>query len=524
MKLNQLFNNLKGNKENFIEYYSHGQKCQKVYADVYKDLRNVICNLQNICLKKGDMVCIIGKNSYEWVIVDLACVYLGIITVPADLDQYLTDQNFRQTYQIKCVITDSKKLIGQEDSVYSFQSLIEKDTESKQLPSCTEFQPDDIFTLVFTSGTSGLKKAIEIRVKSYDYFIEESLKMFPMDRDDKIIIFLPLSVYLERCYVYGAILGGFNMLVVPFNYVMQAISKDKPTVLVAVPYFFEVFANGFMDKMKSNPFLFLLTKGYLFLKRIGLGKIIPKEFFIFKKAWGGKMKYLLTGSAQCNPNILEFYDNMGITLYEGYGMSEVGGMVALNYPGNYKLGSVGKIYPKKEVFFDEQNQILIKCDLAANNHYYNQEGPNETYLDNNVVATGDIGYLDADGYLFINGRIKETLILSNGRKVHPAYVEKKFLESDLIKNCFVYGSGKPNAVALFVPASQAVTISKISNLVTAVNASLQKHEQIVNFMIVNEPFTIDNGMLTSALKINRKAICDKYQDELDNLYDSKERS
>lgn len=314
------------------------------------------------------------------------------------------------------------------------------------------------------------------------------------------------------------------MLVVPFNYVMQAISKDKPTVLVAVPYFFEVFANGFMDKMKSNPFLFLLMKGHLFLKRIGLGGIIPKEFFIFKKAWGGKMKYLLTGSAPCNPNILEFYDNMGITLYEGYGMSEVGGMVALNYPGNYKLGSVGKIYPKKEVFFDEQKQILVKCDLAANNHYYNQLGLSDTYLDDNVVATGDIGYLDSEGYLYINGRIKEILILSNGRKVHPAYVEKRFLESDMIKNCFVYGSDKPYVVALFVPASQTVAISKINNLVTDINSSLQKHEQIVDFILINEPFTVDNGMLTSALKINRKAISDKYQRELENLYNLKELS
>lgn len=520
MTLNDVIKNLKSNNTNYIEYYKGAKKMKKPYSEVYGDVQNAVGNLKAMGINTGDKIGIVGKNAYEWVVIDLACICYGVITVPIDINQFKTGEEWIAEYELRCIFTNLKDFVNEQAQIFSFE-ILQNHTRSNILEFEPHFfEPDSIFTVVFTSGTHGKQKAIEVRVKSFDDFITESQKMYPVGHDDKILVFLPLNVYIERCYIYGAILSGFNAIVVPLEYVVQSIMKDSPTIVVGVPYFFETFAELFMKKIKSNLVYFFLFTLYLFLKRIGLGFILPRQFILFKMAWGGKIRYLMTGSAPCNRKVLQFYKDMGIILYEGYGMSELGGMVALNYPGHFKLGSVGKPFPNKEIFFDEQGQVFVKCSYSANDHYYKAvEADSNTYLPDGVVATGDIGYIDKDGYLYLKGRVKETIVLSNGNKVHPVYIENMLLESELIKNCLIFGDNCAYITALIVPKDKSVSIDKIDEVIERVNAILPKHEKIVRYFLSYEPFTVENKMLTSALKTNRKFIYEKFSNNFKELYE-----
>jgi long-chain acyl-CoA synthetase len=518
MDLNNLLQKLRTSTSNGIEYYEKGKKHRKNFSQVHDDVAKVACYLRSLGLKPGSRVGILGKNSYEWILIDLACTLQGIITLPldpgakSDLDEVLSD------FELGYIFCSIREYNGKSAAVIPFTTVFNSSAQAQASIEPYTYSGDDVFTVISTSGTSGKSKSIEIKKKSFDSLVKHSQDMYNFRSDDRFLVFLPLHVYLERCYVYAAILLDFDVIITSIELVFHSIRNDKPTVIIGIPYFFENVQRMFMQKINEKLVYKLFFRSYLGLKKAGLGFLFGNKFSPFVKLWGGGIRYLLTGSAPIKRSVLEFYRNMGIILYEGYGMSEIGGMVALNAPGAVKLGSVGKPFPGKKVFFDKEGQIFVQSDDNANTTYYKstREQNESTYLPGGVVATGDLGYLDKDGFLFIKGRSKDLIILSTGKKIHPQRVEERLENSGLFQGSLVYGNDKPFLVALL--SCNGGPALNVKEVLDKLNDNIPDEEKIRQVHIIHEKFTIENGMLTPTLKVNRKGIIQKYEKELESLY------
>lgn len=520
MNLNTLMSTMRQSGDNCIEYYEKGAKQRKTFALVYQDVVRAAGQLRRRGVEKGDRVGIIGKNTYEWVVADLACFAIGVITLPLDASHTFQIEETMADYELTMVLTNVALYLTETPGVLPFSDLLEEGGEAGMPVEGVIYGDDDVFTLISTSGTSGKFKLIEVRKKSFDQLVTQTQALFQFNTHDRFLVFLPLHVYLERCYVYAAILLGFSIILTPFEYVFQAIQKDRPSVIIGVPYFFESVYKGFQEKIGSSWLYSLVLNLYLLLSKVGLGFLTGNRFPPFVKLWGGNIRYLLTGSAPIKKNILTFYERMGVRLYEGYGMSEIGGMVTLNSPGRYKIGSVGKPFPGTKITIDSEGQILVRSDFHANSRYFRAApGENErTYLANDTVATGDLGYFDQDGFLYLNGRKKDVIVLSTGVKVYPSVIEAKVESTGLFHNCLVYGNERPYLVAVLVPKDPIMDRQTAKAALERYNASQPLTEKIVNFYLVGEQFSPKNGMLTTSLKVNRPFVVNAFSRELNAMY------
>jgi long-chain acyl-CoA synthetase len=527
MDLNYLFEKLR-RSESQLEYYDSNKKSVKKFREVFADVITVAAYLSWIHVNKGKRVGIMGKNSYEWIVIDLACVISGVITIPFDISKKHDVNDTIETYNLSLLLhhlPDEDLGYYDDDRVCSFNRFVKEAFESiashKNNILPVSYDSNDVFTVISTSGSSGNSKYIEVRKKSFDHLISGTQNLFQFKNDDRFLVFLPLNIYLERCYIYAAILLDFHVILTPLEYLFHSIQHDKPSVIIGIPYFFENFHNVFLQRISERMSYKIILRSYLGLKKIGLAFLFNNRFKPFIKAWGGNIRYLLTGAAPIQQSTLKFYQDMGITLYEGYGMSEIGGMITLNSPGNVRLGSVGKPFPGKEVVTDEEGQILVKSEFNANTSYLKSTPlENErTYLGNYTVATGDLGYLDKDGFLYINGRKKDLIILSTGKKIHPTYIEEQVMDSGFFKHCIVYGDSRPYLVALLIPKSKSASDFKwVKSEIDRVNMSLTAEERIGNFYTTHDEFTVDNSLLTSTLKINRQNVIRRYEDQFINMY------
>lgn len=527
MNLNHLLDKLKNARHNQLAYYEKGKKVVRSFAEVYQDVVRVAAYLQSAGYRRGSRIGILGKNSYHWVVLDLACVVSGYITVPFDPAQPHDPAELVSTCELALLVTGLKEHAPVPGQVCSFGQLMTDAFEGGNGddgcfpgPEAVAYGDDDPFTVIFTSGTSGKSKAIEVRKASFDHLLSTSQDLFGFRTDDRFMVFLPLHIYLERCYIYGAILLGFSVILTPLEAVFASLRRDKPTVIIAIPYFFENVYTGFMQKIRANVFYQLIFKLYLGLRSIGLGFLFNHRFGPFARLWGGQIRYLLTGAAPMRREVLDFYARMGMPLYEGYGMSEVGGMIALNHPASARAGSVGKPFPGKRITLDQEGQILVQSPYHANTRYY-RAGPGEnekTYLPGNTVATGDLGYFDEEGFLYITGRSKELIVLSTGVKVHPVPIEKKLMQSDLFANCLVSGDNRPYLTALVVPKEEHTGRERVQAELDRINAGLPAPEKVYGFFLSPEKFSVSNGMLTSSLKVNRRKAMEKFLPEFEQLY------
>lgn len=524
MDLVNLAEKLSNSHSNLLEYYKEGKKHIVPFKEVYHDVIKVANFLKSKDVAPRSRVIILGKNSYDWVVIDLACIISGIITIPLEVGKTYDLEELFDYFESDLLLTNLPEIaeLGHE-KVLPFHEVIHLSNQQNLANDefvPYQYQPEDVFTFIFTSGTLGKSKFIEVKKKSFDHLISESQGLFNFRNEDRFLVFLPLPIYLERVYVYSAILLDFSVIITPLELVFHSIQNDKPSIIIGVPYFFETFRNKFLEKIKSKVLYSVVFKSYLLLKSLGIGFLFGHKFAPFVKAWGGNIRYLLTGSAPITKGTLLFYEKMGITLYEGYGMSEIGGMITLNSPDIVKLGSVGKPFPGKDVIISDIGEILVKSDKMANQHYYKmpKEESDKTYIEPNCVATGDIGYFDQDGFLFINGRIKDLIVLSSGKKIHPGGLEELLIETGLVANALVYGDNKPNLVAVVVPKTPDITQEEIRVALKKINEKLSVDERILNIYFYDQPFTIQNKMLTNSLKLNRKSVVEQLQNEIEGLY------
>jgi len=516
--LNRIIPTLRARNGNHCDLYTSATPFKRSMAELDDDVQRALAALVARGLRAGQRVAFVGSTSYRWIVCDLACLALGLVSVPLDPEARPDLAEATRRYGLALILTDQKPASGTVTvDCVGFDDLDAPAFTPRPAPA--RFDDSAPFTLIFTSGTSGEPKAIEVRKRCFDDQFSNALRLLPVTERDKMLVFLPMHVYLERCYVYLSILCGFDLAITTPRHLLKALKSASITFTVGVPHFFQSVQDFFLLEVKRRRWLSWLVRARRWAHESGLGFLLRGPFFAWSMAWGGRPRFFLTGSARCNLETLRFYEAMGTPLYEGYGMSEVAGMIALNVPGACKPGSVGKIFPNKELKVDAQNQILVRGPATEGLHYFGAEcgDGSLTYLPDGWIATGDVGHFDAEGFLTIDGRLKDVIVLSNGKKVQPALLEKRINSHDIIETSVVVGDERPYLTAL-VTLRQGAQADGLDDHFRELNDSLPEAERIKRYRVLSERFSVENGLLNRSLKIDRRRVRAHYAALLDELY------
>jgi long-subunit acyl-CoA synthetase (AMP-forming) len=307
----------------------------------------------------------------------------------------------------------------------------------------------------------------------------------------------------QRYWVYSALRYGHDVTVSTYESAFAALRRARPTVVMGVPAFFDI-ARRIIESRAER-----ITSA---TTREAALRDVARQVF------GDRIRYLWTGSAPAPATVLRFFTDVALPIYEGYGLNETC-IVSKNHPGAHREGSVGRVLPGKEVLLDQDGVISVRSAEPVNTGYaYAPPGESErVFPEYGVVRTGDLGYIDPDGYLYIRGRVDDVIVLDDARKIIVRPIEELMRESPVIGECVVYCPERTHLVAVVSPATDPADDEAISAHLERANALLAPDEQIRRVVVAREPFSIDNGLLTSQFKPQRKRIFEAYRREIHDL-------
>jgi long-chain acyl-CoA synthetase len=552
------------------------------YLEFGKQTDAVRAGLAELGLKRGDRIAIIANNRPEWAIAAYACFGLGIAFVPMYEAQLPKDWEFIiRDCEAKAVIAatdaiaekckpylDSIPGLGhvisldpatkETDKVKGFQSLVA--TKSK-VPSITP-ETKDIACFIYTSGTTGNPKGVILSHGNIASNVSAIHECFPMSSMDRSLSFLPWAhSFGQTVELHGLLSMGASLAIAEsVDKILDNLAETKPTLLFSVPRIFNKLYGAVQKQISTKPgFIQSMVKSSLATRRkqrlgeqvsLGEGLVLAlTDKVVFSKVrarFGGNLKYAFSGGAAISTDVAEFIDGLGITVYEGYGLTETSPITTANWPSNRKIGSVGKPIPGVKVEISPDHEIVVHGPNVMLGYHNRKEENDAVFTADGGFRTGDMGKLDDEGFLFITGRIKEQYKLENGKYVVPTPLEEQLKLSPYVLNAMVYGDNKPYNVALVVANVDAVKKWGGENGVSdsdrsdpeklLAHAKVQKlfkgeldhygekfkgFEGVKDFALVPEDFTTENGMLTPSLKVKRRKVVEAYQPVIDALYSKK---
>ncbi len=464
--------------------------CEVPLAEVWRLSGLVAARLRARGLGEGDRIGILAANSLEWVVLDLAALRLKVETAGLEPGKFAPTRELMDRYNLSLLFTDRP---SDEPGVEQLATLLD-DLPDAAPPPPVKYAPDEVTTIKFTSGSTGTPKGLGATAGSIDSSLDAVQGMFGHGPGDNLLVFLPLSLLQQRYWVYSALLHGHDVTVCTYEAAFLALTQVRPTVVMGVPGFFESARSQIERRARRT------------------GRDLAE---VARDLFGDRIRYLWTGSAPADPATLAFFNRLGLPIYEGYGLNETC-IVAKNHPGAHREGSVGRVLPGKQVLIDDDGVISVRAEHPVNWRYaYCEPGDRErVFGPDGVVRTGDLGYLDADGFLFILGRTDDTIVLDNGKKIIVRQIEEHLKSSPAIAECVLYCPAQTELVAVVSPASVPADTAAISAQLAATNRALGGDQYIHRVVLADEPFSIDNGLLTSQYKPRRKQIRAVYQRQL----------
>ncbi|WET76285.1 AMP-binding protein [Amycolatopsis sp. QT-25] len=447
-------------------------------------------------LRRGDRIGILAPNCLEWVLLDLAALRVGAVTVGFDPAKFDADPALAVRYGLTLLfadgegdrvkpLTDVRALAGDQDAVP---------------PEPVRYRPEDFTSLKLTSGSTGEPKGMTASAGSIDAGIGAVQEIFRHGADDNLFVFLPLAVLQQRYWIYSALRFGHDVTLSTYEAAFPTLRRVKPTVVMGVPGFFAT------------------AKAYIEQQVTRAGPELPPSEALAqgaRRVFGDRIRYLWTGSAPAAEDVLRFFTDAGLPIYEGYGLNETC-VVAKNHPGAHRPGSVGKVLPHKEVLIDGDGVVSVRSRPPVCDRYeFAPPGASErVFPEPGLVRTGDLGELDDDGYLYIKGRADDVIVLENGRKVVVRPVEDHMRTSPAIAECVLFCPSQTYLVAVVSPASLPPDEAAIAEQLARTNAAFGTDEQIRKVVVAAEPFSAGNGLLSSQFKPLRSRIADRYHDEI----------
>ena len=468
-------------------------------AELYEAAGQVAAGLLAMGIGPGDRIGILAANRLEWVLLDLAALRLKVVTAGFEPGKFDPDPALLERYRLAALFTDraagrgaSVRPIEQIPGIYSIAEvtrLAEATGPGGPLPA-VHYDPDDVTTIKFTSGSTGEPKGLAATAGSIDSSINAVQGMFAHGATDNLFLFLPLSLLQQRYWIYSALCFGHDVTVSTYEAAFAAMRRAQPTVVMGVPGFYETAKKHIEAKSQRAG-----------TPAADAVRAAARQLF------GDRIRYLWTGSAPARASMLDFFTEAGLPIYEGYGLNETC-IVAKNHPGAHRAGSVGQVLPGKKVLLDADGVISVHSDYPVNRRYeYAACGESKrVFGPDGTVRTGDLGYIDDDGFLFIRGRADDVIVLDNGKKVIVRPLEEYLKADPAIEECVVFCPRQTDLIAVVSPATDRADHAAITARLAAANATFTRDEQIRHVVVASDRFSIANGMLTSQFKPRRQQI------------------
>jgi long-chain acyl-CoA synthetase len=535
--------------------------------------------LAHLGVGRGDVVAIVANNRVEWAVACYATYGLGAAFVPMYQEQLAKEWQF--------ILGDckAKAVIGANDAVTAKLRSMQGELPALQhvigleLPASDDHSyaallasgrqhpvpavspsSDYVAGLIYTSGTTGMPKGVILSHGNICSNVNAIHQVFEFQPDDRSLAFLPWAhSFGQTCELHCLVSMGCSLAINDdIKNLVPNLAEVKPTVLYAVPRVFNRLYDGVNAQVAAKPGIiqWLFKRGVEIATRKANGESVGAVdglllsladrliFSTVRARFGGRLKYAISGSAALSPEVAAFIDALGITVYEGYGLTETSPIATANYPGARRVGTVGKAIPGVSIQIDRSvtgdplhGEIIIKGPNVMKGYHNRPEENAAVMMEDRSFRSGDMGYVDPEGFLHITGRIKEQYKLENGKYVVPSPLEEKLKLSPYIANVMIYGANKPHNVALVVPdldalrawaAKQHVALDdvpksdKVHDLlkteIDGLSREIKGYERVQDFVVAVEDFTTDNGMLTPTLKLKRRAVLERYGKDLDALY------
>ena len=542
-------------------------------------LENLVSGLKEIGVKKNDKISIIADNSYQWCIIDLAIISLGGITVPGYTTSNQEEISYLLSHSETSIIFINSKLLPIIEKIlptlnkikyivcvdelnttkkfkskkllYTYSELIKIGSKNKNKQnllreSLKKIKKDDVTCIIYTSGTSSQPKGVMLThasILSNIIGANELVKEIKV-KDHRFLSIIPLSHAYE--HTAGFFLPIYIGAEIYFNDNRDQIVSDllsvKPTLMTAVPRLYEVLYKKInnqlatQNKVTQKLFYKTVALGTKTFKGFNLSLIEKAENLILDKIvrkklqrkFGGNLQAFISGGAALNEQVGLFFQSLGINILQGYGQTECSPLISCNPINKIKIDTVGLPIKGLKVKLSKEKEILVRGNSLMKGYWKDKNNTDKVII-NGWLHTGDLGFVDDEGYIKISGRINEMIVNSGGENIAPVPIENLLLAHEEIEQAMVYGHNKPFLIALLVPNENLLNSNSnnVQNLTTQfqgiinnINKDLSPTKRIRKFIILEKYFTIDNNMLTPTLKIKRHKIFSNYYNEIQKLYNN----
>jgi long-chain acyl-CoA synthetase len=554
--------------------------------------------LASLGVQRGDNVAIIANNRVEWAVAAYACYGLGAAFVPMYEAQHAKEWEFIvRDCEAKALIVASEGILSKARAfapdIPSLRALVvldegtngsSRDPREKvasyasllglgsAVPSIAP-DPGDVAGLIYTSGTTGNPKGVILTHSNIASNVSAVSEIFPVELADRSLSFLPWAhVFGQTVELHVLLSTGSSMaLCEGVDRILENLAEVEPSLLFSVPRIFNKIYTAVQQQIAAQPkpLQWLVHEAFqitakeragerLKVRELALLKVVDRLVFAKVRArFGGHLKYAFSGGAALATEVAEFIDSLGITVYEGYGLTETSPIATANSPGSRKVGSVGRALPGVRVEIDPatgenraspdgkstrfEGEILVYGHNVMKGYLKRPDENAAVFTSDGGFRTGDMGYIDPQGFLFITGRIKEQYKLENGKYVVPTPIEEALKLSPYIANTMVYGDNRPYNVALVVADVRAVRrwsetehlrlphddqgVLKDERVRSLFKAEIDKHaaafkgfESIRDFALIDADFTTENGMLTPSLKLKRRKVVETFGSLFEQMY------
>ena len=572
---------------------THGQWVWTTYAQFGDRVARFRGGLASLGIGRGDAIACVSNNRVEWAVAAYAAYGLGASFVPMYEAQQPKEWEFIvRDCQAKLLIVASEAILGKargmlgpcpslrsivlfegatggDGRIVSYASLIDSGKKADAIKP----KPADDATLIYTSGTTGTPKGVILTHANLASNVSAVHEVFPMDRQDRSLSFLPWAhSFGQTCELHCLLsVGGSMALCESVDKIIDNLAEVHPTLLFSVPRIFNKIYTAVQGQLSSKPRVVQqMVKAALKVTakeragqrlrvhELALLELVDKLVFEKVRArFGGKLKYAFSGGAALSREVAEFIDSLGVVVYEGYGLTETSPIATANVPGARKIGSVGRPIPGVRIEVDDataerkprdgdrparqEGELVVYGHNVMKGYLDRPEENAAVFTKDGGFRTGDLGFVDAFGFVYITGRIKEQYKLENGKYVVPTPLEEHLKLCPYVLNAMVYGDNRPYNVALVVanlPAVQAWAAQQQLELprdpdaclkddrvrslfrkeIETYGAPFKGFESIQDFALLKDDFSTDNGMLTPSLKLKRRKVVEVFGPVLDQLY------
>lgn len=560
--------------------------------EVFERVRDLSLGLTALGVSRGDRVALVSESRPEWLLTDLAVLTGGAVTVPiyptlsaAQARYILQDCGARiavvsnqsqlekiqdvrhQLPALEAIVVMDSAGAATSPSVLTLDAVAERGHArmvgewgaAREFRDATRaIRPEDLATIIYTSGTTGEPKGVMLTHASLVANMYAGAEALEVHQDDVALSFLPLSHAFERMVAYVYLLRGVTVVFAEtFDTIGRDIALVRPTVFTGVPRVYEKMHARVLEKgqagsgVKAALFRWATrvgcARGRALLRGTTPSPLVAlqcalAERLVFAKVRegvGGRLRYLVSGSAPLPTSVAEFFYGMGLRIIEGYGLTETAPILTVNPAGAPRAGTVGKAVAGVELRIAADGEILARGPNLMTG-YYNKPEATADAIKDGWFHTGDIGTIDADGYLRITDRKKDLLVTSGGKKIAPQPIENVLKRSPLIGEAVVLGDRRKYAAALIVPefaalerrlkdlgrppgsredlVARADVVALYQEIIDGLNRELSQFERIKRIAILPREFSIESGELTPSLKVKRKIVEEKWKDAIEGLY------